>query len=260
MKDLPLKAFAAPLVLLALAGEFFFYSAFVAPRREAAVQLEALSSTLAKQPVAAVIPSATTQASSATVPELLARVQELALSTGITVAAVEPVAATAGEFKMSLDAGYAGLIRFLARFETLQVQLRGFNIVPAEGRNTLKVELTFAHTPAPSSVHPKLAAEFEDKLRKMPLADPFHPYAGAMAVVPESDPSDLTWSFHLTSISEIGDRKYATIDGREYQPGDELAGRTIRDIGQDSVTLTEKVERGERRVFLRFREAFSDRI
>jgi hypothetical protein len=77
-------------------------------------------------------------------------------------------------------------------------------------------------------------------------------------LVADSETDDLTWAFHLTSISEIGKSKYATIDGKDYNVGDDLQGLKIRRIGADSVTLIQKENGKERERFLRFRAAPED--
>src|SRR5690242_11757713 len=114
MKDLANKLLIGALVLLALSAEAFFYTGYVAPRNHAAAQLASLTQLLTAQANASPTRPQSVQKSSATVPELLARVQEIALSSGIAVAAVEPAAGNADQFKMTVDASYAGFIRFLA--------------------------------------------------------------------------------------------------------------------------------------------------
>jgi hypothetical protein len=253
MKDLSAKLLIGALLLLALSAEAFFYCAYVAPRNAAAAQLAALSELLTAQTNAKPVIAEGEQKSSATVPELLARVQELALSSGVSVGSVVPVPPKPEQFKMTLAASYAGIMRFLARFETLQVAVSGFEITP-EPSGALKVVVDFVHTTAPPGIPQKSIRDFEAKLLKARILDPFHPEDGPIALVRGGDPNDLTWTFHLTSISEIGDERFATIDGRDYAAGDALEGRVISNIGNDSVTLTEKDGKGERRLFLRFRE------
>jgi hypothetical protein len=53
-----------------------------------------------------------------------------------------------------------------------------------------------------------------------------------------SDLGDLTWTYHLTSISQFGADRVATIDGKDYRGGDRLGDLTITDIGPSSVSLT----------------------
>jgi hypothetical protein len=259
MKALSSKFFVGALLLLAASAEAFFYKAYVAPRNQAAAQLASLTELLTTQSNTKPTRPPGDQKSSATIPELLARVQELALSSAISVSSVEPVPGSAEQFKMTVEANYGGFIRFLARFETLQVAVRGFEITPSQRGDTLHIVVDFTHTPATTNIHPKVISEFETKLRSARLFDPFYPESGPIAVIPGEDPNDLTWTFHLTSISEINDKRLATIDGRDYAAGDELEGRVVSAIGADTVTLTEKDGDGERRLFLRFRDIVADR-
>jgi hypothetical protein len=259
MKELSTRLLVGALLLLAVSAEFFFYKAYAAPRSHAAAQLASLTELLTAQSNAKPLRPPADQKSSATVPELLARVQELALSSGISVSLVEPTPGNAEQFKMVVDATYGGFIRFLARFETLQVTVRGFELTPSERGGSLRIVMDFMHTTTASNIHPKVISEFETKLRSVRLFDPFHPESGPIAVIPGEDPDDLTWTFHLTSISEVGEERFATIDGRDYAAGDELEGRVISAIGADTVTLTEKDGDGERRLFLRFRNLLADR-
>jgi hypothetical protein len=53
-----------------------------------------------------------------------------------------------------------------------------------------------------------------------------------------SDLGDLSWTYHLTSISQFGADRVATIDGKDYRAGDRLGDLTISAIGPSSVNLT----------------------
>jgi hypothetical protein len=256
MKQLGFKhALILSLMLFAASAELFYYRAFVAPRAAAAAELQTLTTTLSSQTQSAPVAAAADDKSSATIPDLLARVQELALESGVSVVAIEPQANTNTQFRITLDATYAGMVRFLTRFEGLQITVAGFEMLRMPETGTLRLVMDFSHTTTPSPVRPRVIAEFEAKVRSENLSDPFEPESGALVFFPERDPNDLTWTFHLTSISEIDDRRTATIDGVEYEQGDQLAGREISAIGEDTVTLKEPVDGGERRLFLRFRDA-----
>jgi hypothetical protein len=247
------------LALFAASAELFYYCAFVAPRAAAAAQLQALTTALAAQMQAAPAAPASNEKTSATVPDLLARVQEVALESGVSVAAIEPQGNSNTQFRITMDATYAGAVRFLTRFEALQVAVTGFEMMRMPETGALRFIMDFSHTATPSPVRPRAIAEFEAKLRSENLADPFDPESGALVFLPERDPNDLTWTFHLTSISEIDDRRTATIDGVEYGEGDQLDGREISAIGEDTVTLKEPADGGERRLFLRFRDVLANR-
>jgi hypothetical protein len=147
---------------------------------------------------------------------------------------------------------------FFGRFESLQVSVTGFEILPGDPGRPLEAKIEFSHTPAPSTLSAKTLAGFEAQLRSTALLDPFDPDAGAIAFAPERDPNDLTWMLHLTSISEIGNTRYATIDGEDFKVGDRVGARIIRVIGDDMVTLIETDGKTERPLVLRFREIVAD--
>ncbi|MFC1825141.1 hypothetical protein ACFL9T_20705 [Thermodesulfobacteriota bacterium] len=60
---------------------------------------------------------------------------------------------------------------------------------------------------------------------------------------------DLTNRYRLSSTGEIEDRKYATIERRDYQINDEFKGMIITDIGRDRVQLKAK-ENGQKFVII----------
>jgi len=51
---------------------------------------------------------------------------------------------------------------------------------------------------------------------------------------------DLTETYRLTSTGKAGNRRYATIDRRDYYVGDDFMGMKITDIQKDRVHLREK--------------------
>ena len=53
-----------------------------------------------------------------------------------------------------------------------------------------------------------------------------------------TDLGDLSWTYHLTSISQFGAERVATIDGKDYRAGDRLGELTVSAIGPSSVNLT----------------------
>jgi hypothetical protein len=246
-------ALGALLVLFAAAAQAFVYTAYVVPRREAARELTALTEMLRaeiKKP-----PKKEVENLGTTISDLLSLVQELAVQSGITVVGIEPVQnSKAEQFKLSLTTNYANLVGFLARFERLQVAIGGFEIAPAMGDpNLLTVAMEFNHIAAPGAATAEFVKEFEERRKVDPVRDPFNPPARAFAEISDAVGNDLTWTLHLTSISEIGARKFATIDGKDYAVGDLLQGRIVSQIGADQVTLTDTAGGQERQLFLRFR-------
>ena len=249
----------ASLVLLAASGQYFTYAAYVAPREEAAQSLQALGELLQaenqKKPG-----SRAAENRGTTIPELLSRVQELAAQSAVKLVSVQPVAGDSEQYRLNILSNYRGFLEFLARFETLQVAITGFNVTPSEQTPTqLAVTLDFGHTTVPNTIRADRIREFRARLQETGMRDPFNPGTGAMQWAADTNVDDLTWTFHLTSISEIGKSKYATIDGKDYNVGDRLQGLEVRRIGVDSVTLVQKDDGKERERFLRFRSAVGER-
>jgi hypothetical protein len=246
-------ALAAVLVLFVAAAQAFVYTAYVVPRREAAREMTALTAALRaeiKKP-----PKKDVENLGVSVSDLLSLVQELAVRSGITVVGIEPVQnAKTEQFRLNLITSYANLTGFLARFERLQVAIGGFEIVPAMDRpNLLAVAIEFNHITAPGAATAEFVANFEEQRKVDPVRDPFNPPARAVSEISQAVGNDLTWTLHLTSISEIGAKKFATIDGKDYAVGDLLQGRIVSQIAPDQVTLTDTAGGQERQLFLRFR-------
>jgi len=252
-------ALIGSLALLLGAAQFFVYAAYVGPRAKAVHDLQALTELLQienrKKPN-----SRPAENRSITIPELLSRVQELAGEHNITLTAIEPVPGDPEQFKMSLAADFVSLLEFLAPFEALQVSVGGFDIAPSmEHRDQLQVSLNFRHTSTANPIGPDHVKQFAARLRTAALRDPFNPGAGLiqMAALPDSD--DLTWTYHLTSISQIGKTRYATIDGRDYHVGDRMQGLVVSAIGNDNVILLDKENLKARQRVLKFRSLPRDR-
>ncbi len=250
----------ASLVLLAGAAQYFTYAAYVRPREDAAQALQNMAELLQvenrKKP-----DYRAPENRGVSIPDLLSRVQELASQSAVKLVRVEPLAGDAEQYRLSLQSNYASFLEFLARFESLQVVIAGFDVEPtAEDSGLLNIALDFAHTSAPNTIRADRVREFRTRLAKSGLRDPFNPGRDLVAVAADEGTGDLTWTFHLTSISEIGKSKYATIDGKDYNIGDKFQGLVIRNIGADSVTLVEKDNGIERERLLRFRAAQRDHI
>lgn len=250
-------ALGVSLALLALSAQAFAYSVYVAPQKQTAREISGLVSALRAE--RASLPPAVAEAEglrpvALTVPRLLAQVQELAVNLGVDVYTLAPTEPGSGLYRMTMVAGYDNYIRFLARFETLQVEISEMTVTPLEGAsNRLTVTLGFRRNSAGATHSFADAAAFEAGLRGEPPRDPFNAWNGVVAWRPQADSADLTWVHHLTGVSEIGESRIATIDDRDYRVGDTLRGRIVTAISQDSVTLTEQTPDGERDYRVSFR-------
>jgi hypothetical protein len=248
------------LALLVGSAQYFAYVAYVEPRAKTAQNLQMLTDILQldRQKRANIRPI---EDRGVTVPDLLSRIQEIAAQNLVTLTGVEPVPTGPEQFKLGLIARYEGLLGFLARFETLRVSITGFDISHAmDNPGSLVVSINFSHTQTAGPISDQRIKEFEAKLRSIALRDPFDPAAGNIRMVARADTDDLTWTYHLTSISLVGNTKSATIDGRDYNVGDHLQGLVVSAIGNDNVTLLSRENGKEHQRFLRFRSAREDRI
>ena len=259
-KGLFMPVLIGSFALLIGSAQFFTYAAYVGPRTKAAQDLRALTDILQveRQKRPNIRPA---EDRGVTVTDLLSRVQEIAAQNFVTLTDVEPVPTDPDQFKLDLVARYEGFLGFLARFETLRVSIAGFDISQSKNNpGSLAVSLNFRHTQIASPIGDQRIKEFEAQLRSIALRDPFDPAAGNIRMVADPNANDLTWTYHLTSISLIGNTKYATIDGRDYNVGDHLQGLVVSAIGTDNVTLLDRDNGKERQRFLRFRGARGDRI
>ncbi len=234
--DRPAQAQIGAGILLLLATLFAFYRWHYTPAANAAVGLETLSDMLrieADRPVAPQPVAGGT--AGATIPELLTAVQQGASAHNVSVRSVTPNPVDPQKITLGLHADFRDMMAFLGRLETFQVALGGFDFAPdEEGGVTGTVEIQ--HTAAPGA--PSSFADYLDALvsytairNPFEIGDPV-PLANA-----GSDLGDLSWTYHLTSISQFGAERVATIDGKDYRGGDRLGDLTITDIGPSSVSL-----------------------
>jgi hypothetical protein len=252
-------ALIGALLLLAGSAQYFTYAAYVSPREKAAHDLAALTDVLRVENSKKAAPPPQDNRGT-TVPDLLSRVQELAAQNAVTLKAVEPLPGDAEQFKLRLITNYGSFLEFLARFESLQVNVTGFDAAPAmDMPGALEISLGFSHTAAPNAISPERIKTFMTHLKSVPFRDPFNPANTAIQMAADSNTDDLTWTFRLTSISEIGKTRYATIDGKDYNVGDRIQGFVVRAIGDSTVTLIGNEDGNERRRILTFRNMSKSR-
>ena len=227
---------AAFLLLPALI--FVWYRWSYAPEEAATAGLQNLVDSLRASATQSAKPSALPAAPApiATMPELLAKSQEIASSYDVDLTSATPNAINPELLTLSLHGDFRGLMRVLGRLETLNATLTGFELTPApDGGLAASVELLRIPKPgAPMAFADYMDAMIEYTATRDPFAmgDPVPPaHVGA-------DLGDLSWTYHLTSISLIGAVRIATIDGKDYNVGDHLGPMTIGDIGPSSVSLT----------------------
>lgn len=173
--------------------------------------------------------------SGATIPELLSVVQQAAVAHTVAVRSVAPNPADPQKISLGLHGDFRDMMAFLGRLETFQVTISGFDFASDEaGGITGTVDIQ--HTARPGA--PSSFADYLDALVSYTaIRNPFE--IGDPVPVPNasSDLGDLSWTYHLTSISLFGAERVATIDGKDYRAGDHLGDLAITAIGSSSVSL-----------------------
>ena len=236
MGERPVQAQIGAGLLLLLASLFAVYRWHYTPAANAASGLSILSDMLRieaanaghEKPLAG-------GTGGATIPELLSVVQQAAGAHNVAVRSVAPNPVDPQKITLGLHGEFRDMMAFLGRLETFQVTIDGFDFAPDEaGGITGTVDIQHGAKPgAPSSF-----ADYLDALVSYTaIRNPFE--IGDPVPLPNTsaDLGDLTWTYHLTSISLFGAMRVATIDGKDYRAGDHLGDLTITDIGPSSVSL-----------------------
>jgi hypothetical protein len=224
------------LLFLGCALLFTFYRWQYSPRIVAAGGLSSLSSMLKLDAVQRPKPQAVSVRSSATMPELLSRIQEIASEDSIAIRSVTPSPAAPDQISIRAEGEFRDLMRLIARLETLQISISSFDIAPGE-HGGVAATIGITRTAKPGA--PESFADYIDAVAiYSAIRNPFE--IGDPVPLPNAAPAlgDLSWSYHLTSISLLGAERVATIDGKDYKAGDPFNGMTVTAIGPSGVTLS----------------------
>src|ERR1700759_333149 len=126
-------------------------------------------------------------------------------------------------------------MQFMGRLANFEVALNGFDLEPDDRGIGGTIDISFTGKPGAPAEY----ADYMDALiRYSAVRDPFAigdpiPLANVETVL-----GDLTWSYHLTSIWQVGAERVATIDGRDYRPGDKLNQLLVVAIDPSGVRLS----------------------
>ena len=233
--DRPSQAHLGAALLLLCAGLFGFYRWQYAQAATASAGLQTLSDMLrieADAPGSVKLLAGGTDG--ATVPDLLARIQESASSHNVAVHSVSPNPADANKITLGVHGDFRDMMGFLGRLETYQLQIAGFEFAPDESGVGGTIEIVRSGKPGA----PAAFADYLDALvGYSAVRNPFE--IGDPVPLPNvgSDLGDLSWQYHLTSISLYGAERVATIDGKDYRIGGQLGAMKISAIGPSSVSL-----------------------
>jgi hypothetical protein len=234
--DRKLQANLGAAALLLLATLFAAYRWHYTPAARASVGMQTLSNMLRidanKTGTAAPLAGGT---EGATIPELLGKIQDAAVTHNVAISSVAPNPADPQKMTIGIAGDYRDLMAFLGRLETFQAVVGGFEFAPTDNGIAGTIELQ--HTGKPGA--PSAFADYLDALvsysavrNPFEIGDPVPlPHAG-------DDLGDLSWSYHLSSISLYGAIRVATIDGKDYRVGDKMDNMIVTAIGPSSVSLT----------------------
>lgn len=223
--------------LLFCACLFTFYRWHYTQEARASAGMQTLADMLRiEADTAAVVKPLAGGTAGATVPELLSRIQEIGTQYNVTIRSVAPNPADANKMTLGVHGDYRDLMLFLGRLETFQISIGAFEFLPGEeGGITGSVEIT--HSAAPGA--PVSFADYMDAIIKYTaVRNPFEIGDPVPVANVGADLGDLSWTYHLTSISLYGAERTATIDGKDYRISDKLNGMQIIAIGPSSVSLT----------------------
>ena len=223
------------LLFLGCAVLFAFYRWQFAAQAEEATALTSLSAVLKLDGIQKPDPEIrSVRRGATTVPELLSRIQEIASEHGIIIRSVTPSPLNPDQITIGTEGGFRDLMRLMARLETLQVSISSFDITPSDHGDTATIGITrTTKAGAPESF-----ADYIDAIAiYSAVRDPFE--IGDPIPLPNVPPDlgDISWTYHLTSISLLGAERVATIDGKDYKDGDSFSGMTVTGISPSSVTL-----------------------
>lgn len=220
---------------LALATLFVVYRWHYAAQGQAAESLHTLSNVLRLESAAVPVQLPAGGTRGATIPELLSSLQEAATQNGVTIQSVAPDPTDPTKIKLGLQGDFRSTMLFLGRMETFQIAISGFDFAPDES-GSLAGTIDIQHSGKPGA--PTAFADYLDAILKYTaVRNPFE--IGDAIPLPNAgnDLGDLSWTYHLTSITLYGAERVATIDGKDYRAGELFNGMQVKSIGPSSVSL-----------------------
>jgi hypothetical protein len=223
------------LLFLGCAALFMCYRWQYSPKTDATSGLAGLSNILKIEATQQPKPKTGAVHDGATVPDLLSRIQEIASEDNVAIRSVTPSPVAPDQIAIGAQGAFRDLMRLLARLETLQLSISSFDIAPSDNGT---IAATIGITRAAKPGAPVSFADYIDATAiYSAVRNPFE--IGDPVPLPNAAPAlgDISWTYHLTSISLLGAERVATIDGKDYKNGDAFDGMTVMAIGPSGVTL-----------------------
>lgn len=193
-------------------------------------------------------------------PAFLEHINSISQKTKVIIKELTPAREGELKFNLKIETNYLTFLSFAGELEALNVSIDDLQVRPFRTSEKPPVHaIEFSLTPRGD------AAPLEDdrvtalllQVAGSEKRNPFQRfafYAKRNEVVAETD---LTWQYRLSGIGRSGDRKIATINGKDYGVGDELAaGLVVTVIEVDHVRLRRTAETGS--YILRFRRSKID--
>ncbi len=232
---MPQKITWATALFLVVGCLFCVYQWKIGAQGIAADGLDRLTAILRAEAMPAHAAPAANTITTLSTPDLLAKMQETATASRVTIRTITPVPANADALQIVASGDFRDMMRYLARLETLSIAITGFRLSQDEdGDANLALSLVKSAKPAA----PDALADYIDAMTQYSaVRDPFSAGDPVPLENAGNELGDISWTYHLSSISLLGAMRVATIDGKDYEIGDTLAGMKVTAIGPSSVTL-----------------------
>lgn len=189
-------------------------------------------------------------------PVFIDRIGQLAAEHDVPIRSIRPHSETPDLFLVEIEARYHDFEGFIGALEELDVELVAFEAEleeqPSEDpRAVFRIQL-LPNNNARTLDIPRLA----ELRRQIALPGRRNPFQ-RIDLGGDGGPNriDLSDILRLSGISRLGDIRIATIDSKDFQVGDRVAGREVTSIENDRVLLRRDDPSGAELFVLRFRHA-----
>lgn len=189
-------------------------------------------------------------------PAFLERINNIANQTEVIIQKLNPDKTSKYRFTLEIVDDYFKFIRFASMLESLNVSIHDIQVHPYDISKTPPLHaISFSLTPRADAV-PLASArldELKGKVEALNKRNPFQRFAYSKNQQKILHEIDLTWVNKLSGIGKVGDNRYATIDGKDYNVDDKVDGMKITVIEADRVYLIKETPNGIEKYQMKFR-------
>ena len=189
-------------------------------------------------------------------PAFLERINNIAKQTEVIIRKLTPDKTSKYRFTLEIIDDYFKFIKFSSMLESLNVSIHDIQVHPYDMSKTPPLHaISFSLTPR-ADAEPLSSSRLDDlwvKVDMMNKRNPFQRFAYNKNQQKILQEIDLTWVNKLSGIGKVGDNRYATIDGKDYNIDDKVDGMKIIGIDADRVFLTKETPNGIEKYQLKFR-------